>query len=73
MVHPIPHIVDTLYASVLRMWLTFVLAVVLSAIEVERTISYTEPDPVVMVLPYPPIRTLRLRPFKPHYRGRNVY
>lgn len=51
-----------------RVWLTFVLAVVLSAIEVERTVRYVEPNPVVMVLSSVPTGSLRIRPFRPRYR-----
>jgi hypothetical protein len=58
----------TLLGHVKRIWLTLVLAVVLSALEVERRERFVEPAPIVLrVSGYaPPV--LRARPFRPHYR-----
>lgn len=51
-----------------RMWLTFVLAVVLSAVEIERTRRISEPVPIVMTIDRPPMRPFRARPYRAHYR-----
>lgn len=52
-----------------RIWLTFVLAVVLSAVEVERTYRISEPTPIVMTIDRPPVRPMRARPYRAHYRN----
>jgi len=61
-------LVRSIPGAIRRVWLTFVLAVVLSAIEVERTVRYVEPSPVVMMLHSTPGDLLRIRPFRPRYR-----
>jgi hypothetical protein len=50
-----------------RMLVTLVLAVVLSALEVDRRGRIVEPDPIVMKLEYVPRPLLRSRQYKPHY------
>jgi hypothetical protein len=55
--------------SFIRRLLTMlVLAVVLSALEVDRRGRIVEPPPIVMRLEYVPRPLLRSRPFRPHYR-----
>jgi hypothetical protein len=52
-----------------RYMLTLMLAAVLAAVEVERPPVYTQPDPIVMILP--PVgrpRLERARPYRAHYR-----
>ncbi len=51
-----------------RAWLVFVLAVVLSAADVERRRRITEPTPIVMTMDRPPVRPMRARPYRAHYR-----
>jgi hypothetical protein len=51
-----------------RYMLTLMLAAVLAAVEVERRPIYTQPDPIVMVLPMGPPRGMRARPYRAHYR-----
>ncbi len=52
-----------------RFWLTLILAVVLSAIEVERVPRYSRPDPIVHLTSYTPPVPPRLRRYRPHYRN----
>jgi hypothetical protein len=56
------------FAFLKRLWLTLVLAVVLSALEVERRERFTEPVPIVMTISYYPPPLLRMRPYRSHYR-----
>jgi hypothetical protein len=55
-------------ASLRRMWLTIVIAVVLSAIEIDPSWRPKQPTPIVMISggPRPPRR--RVRPYRAHYR-----
>lgn len=54
--------------SLKQILLTLVLAVVLSALEVDRRERFSEPTPIVLTLSgyAPPL--LRARPFRSHYR-----
>lgn len=51
-----------------RYMLTLMLAAVLASVEVERRPVYTQPDPIVMVLPGGRPRFERARPYRAHYR-----
>ena len=48
--------------------MSIVLAIVLSAIEIDRGARVIEPPPIVHLLESPPMPRRRVRPYRAHYR-----
>ena len=57
-----------IHASMRRSLLTLMLAIVLSALEVDRGGPVTRPSPIVIVPTDPPGPHLRSRPYRAHHR-----
>ncbi len=61
-------LVVTSAAVLRRVWLTLVLSVVLSAVELERPLRVIEPPAVVLIAGEPPRHDRRTRPYRAHHR-----
>ena len=55
-----------------RIWFSLLLAVVLSAVEMQRRERFVEPTPIVMMIEAEPWRHQRRRPYRARYRYSSV-